>query len=201
MKRHGGLGGGLNLALRDLEIRGAGNMLGAEQSGHIASVGFGLYCQLLRRTVARLKGEKPPPLVDVELTLDFITLSPGVLGEDSSCIPYSYIEDDSLRMNFHRRIAAAVTVAEIRDLRGELAERFGPEPAEVKRMLRMAEMRILAAAAGVTRIEVKDDVARLYMRNGEPYLLKNGKLPRISGRNPDAKLTSLFRVLGGLTAK
>ena len=130
LKRHGGLGGGLNLALRDLEIRGAGNMLGAEQSGHIASVGFGLYCQLLRRTVARLKGEKPPPLVDVELTLDFITLSPGVLGDDSSCIPYSYIEDDSLRMNFHRRIAAAATVAEIRDLRGELAERFGPEPDE-----------------------------------------------------------------------
>ena len=79
--------------------------------------------------------------------------------------------------------------------------RFGPEPDEVKRMLRMAEMRILAAAASVTRIEVKDDVARIYLRSGEPYLLKNGKLPRISGKTPDAKLTSLFRVLGGLAAK
>ena len=198
LKRHGGLGGGLNLALRDLEIRGAGNMLGAEQSGHIASVGFGLYCQLLRRTVARLKGEKPPPLVDVELALDFITLSPGVLGEDSSCIPYAYIEDDSLRMNFHRRIAGAVTVAEVRELRSELAERFGPEPSEVKRMLRMAELRILAAAAGVNRIEVKEDVARLYLRDGQPYVYKNGKLPRISGRDADAKLTSLFRIVSAM---
>ena len=198
LQRHGGLGGGLNLALRDLEIRGAGNMLGAEQSGHIASVGFALYCQLLRRTVARLKGEKPPPLVDVELSLDFITLSPGIVGEDASCIPYSYIEDDSLRMNFHRRIAGAVTVAELRDLRGELAERFGPEPAEVKRMLRMAELRVLAAGAGVSRIEVQGDIARLFLRDGQPYVLRNGKLPRISGKTPDAKLTSLFRLASSI---
>ncbi|MBR4614620.1 MAG: hypothetical protein IKO55_03345, partial [Kiritimatiellae bacterium] len=63
VKRNSGLGAGFNLALRDLEIRGAGNLLGREQSGQIAAVGFGLYCQLLNRTIARLKGEKPPLLV------------------------------------------------------------------------------------------------------------------------------------------
>ena len=196
LQRHGGLGGGLNLALRDLEIRGAGNMLGAEQSGHIATVGFGLYCQLLRRTVARLKGEALPMLVDVGLDLDFIELSPGLTdGDGTSCLPYSYVEDEAIRMNFHRRIAESVSVSEIRGLRSELEDRFGPLPEAAKRMLRLAELRVSAALAGVTRVEVKADVARLYLRDGQPYVFKNGKLPRISGKSPDQKLTALFRIV------
>lgn len=202
LQRHGGLSGGLNLALRDLEIRGAGNILGAEQSGHIASVGFGLYCQLLRRTVARLKGEAVPLLVDVDLELDFISLSPGTVGSnDASCIPYDYIDDDALRMNFHRRIAEAVSVGEIRNLRAEMTERFGPIPDEAKRMLRMAELRILAALAGIHRIEAKDGVVRLFQRDGQPYMLKTGRFPRISGKDPDAMLTALFRVVSSIAQK
>ena len=77
LKRHAGLGAGFNIALRDLELRGAGNLLGSEQSGHIAAVGFSLYCQLLQRTIARLKGEEVPMLVDVTLNLDFLDFSPG----------------------------------------------------------------------------------------------------------------------------
>lgn len=198
LQRHGGLGGGLGLALRDLEIRGAGNILGAEQSGHIASVGFSLYCQLLKRTVMRLKGEEPPPLVDVDLSLDFITLSPNIEDGSASCIPYSYIDDESLRMRMHRRIAEASTVDEVRSLRSELDERFGRMPAETRRYLRLAEMRILAARSGVTRIDVKEGVARIYMRDGQPWILSNGRLPRISGKNTDAMLTSLFRVVSSI---
>ena len=198
LQRHGGLGGGLGLALRDLEIRGAGNILGAEQSGHIASVGFSLYCQLLKRTVMRLKGEEPPPLVDVDLSLDFITLSPSIEDGSASCIPYSYIDDESLRMRMHRRIAEASTVEEVRSLRGELDERFGRMPAETRRYLRLAEMRILAARSGVTRIDVKEGVARIYMRDGQPWILSNGRLPRLSGKNTDAMLTSLFRVVSSI---
>jgi transcription-repair coupling factor (superfamily II helicase) len=87
LQKHSGLGAGFNLALRDLEIRGAGNLLGATQSGHIAAIGFGLYCQLLRRTIARLKGEQPPLLVDVDLSLDFLDYSPIITSRrrDSGC--------------------------------------------------------------------------------------------------------------------
>ena len=201
LQRHGGLGGGLNLALRDLEIRGAGNILGAEQSGHIAAVGFGLYCQLLKRTIARLKGENPPLLIDVELHLDFLALSPdlGTAPSSATGIPYDYLDDERLRMNFHRRIAEASAVPEIRELRAELHERFGPPPDEVVRMLRMAELRILAATAGYARVDVKENVVRLQRRDGQPYLDKKGKLPRLSGKTPDALLTSLFRVLSSAT--
>ena len=203
LQRHGGLGGGLNLALRDLEIRGAGNILGAEQSGHIAAVGFGLYCQLLRRTIARLKGENPPLLIDVDLQLDFLSLSPDTEENPFSAtgIPYSYLDDERLRMNFHRRIAEAVSVQEIRELRAEMDERFGKPPIEVIRMLRMAELRILAAAAGYVHIHVKDKIVHLQKRNGQPYLDGKGKLPRISDKSPDAKLTALFRIVSAATKK
>jgi transcription-repair coupling factor (superfamily II helicase) len=118
IQRHGGLSGGLNLALRDLEIRGAGNMLGAEQSGHIAAIGFGLYCQLLKRTVARLKGEKPPKMVDVDLLLDFIEIGPNPDSDNDAAayIPQDYIDEETLRMNIHRRIAEASEISEIRNL-------------------------------------------------------------------------------------
>lgn len=196
LQRHGGLSGGLNLALRDLEIRGAGNILGAEQSGHIASVGFGLYCQLLKRTVARMKGEEPPPIVDTALDIDFITLSPNETDEEtSSCIPYRYIDDETLRMAFHRRIAEAGTVADIRSLRAEMEERFGAPPPETRRMLRMAELRILASAAGIKRIEVKDGAVRMVRRDGTQITAGRGILPKISGKNSDSKLASLFRLL------
>ena len=84
LKRHAGLGAGFGIAMRDLEIRGAGNLLGREQSGHIAAVGFQLYCQLLQRTVARLKGEHVPDVVDVTLNFDFLDFSPGSETKDSA---------------------------------------------------------------------------------------------------------------------
>ena len=197
IQRHGGLSGGLNLALRDLEIRGAGNMLGAEQSGHIASIGFGLYCQLLKRTVARLKGETPPQMVDVVLDLDFIEIAPGndMESDDAACLPHDYIDDDSLRMNIHRRIAEASEVAEIRELATELQERFGKLPKKALRLLRLAELRIVAAGRGFRRIEVKDGVIRPFDRGGTAVPGPDGRFKRLKGGNVDAKLTSLFRAI------
>ena len=75
IQRYTGLGSGFRLALRDLELRGAGNLLGAKQSGHISAVGFDLYCQLLKRTIAILQGKRPPPLMDVAVKIDFLDLS------------------------------------------------------------------------------------------------------------------------------
>ena len=199
IQRHGGLSGGLGLALRDLELRGAGNLLGAEQSGHIASIGFGLYCQLLKRTVARLRGEKPPELVDVDLILDFIEISPGAGAPegDAACLPYAYVDDESLRMGIHRRLAEATEVAEVRALSEELTERFGQQPPEARRLLRLAELRIVAARRGYRRIEVKEGVIRPFDRAGRAIPGPDGRFRRLKGGNVDARLTSLFRAVNG----
>ena len=158
LQKHSGLGAGFNLALRDLEIRGAGNLLGAAQSGHIAAIGFGLYCQLLRRTIARMKGEAPPLLVDVDLALDFLDFSPGAIDpESSACLPYAYVEDEAHRMILHRRIAEAVHVKEVRALHEELKDRYGKPPAAVLRLLRLAELRVQAAQKKIGRIETREN--------------------------------------------
>ena len=200
IQRHGGLGGGFNLAMRDLEIRGAGNLLGAAQSGHIAAIGFGLYCQLLKRTVARLKGEKPPMLVDVAVQIDGMDLSPSNGNPDSgAALPYSYVEEDSHRIEFHRRIAEASDVATIRAIRGELTDRFGKMPPEAVRMLRLAELRIVAARAGVRRIAVQGGKALIFGKSDrEPYM-PNGRIPRIKpDANVDKTISAIFKILGGM---
>jgi transcription-repair coupling factor (superfamily II helicase) len=196
LQKHSGLGAGFNLALRDLEIRGAGNLLGAAQSGHIAAIGFGLYCQLLRRTIARLKGEAPPLLVDVDLALDFLDFSPGTLDPGSSaCLPYGYVEDEAHRMILHRRIAEAVTVKEVRALRDELADRYGRLPGAVLRLLRITELRVLAAEKRIGRIETRENKVYIYRQRERSPLLTRNHLPILKGKDADARLTSVFHAL------
>ena len=196
VQKHSALGAGFGLALRDLEIRGAGNLLGAAQSGHIAAIGFGLYCQLLRRTVAHMKGEKPPVLVDVELRLDFIDLAPGAPDpESSACLPYQYVEDEPQRFVLHRRLAEAADAAEVRRLRAELTDRYGQPPPPVVRLLRLAELRIRAAGRGINRIEARDGRVWIFRaRSRDPQLVR-GNLPQLTGRTVDQKLAALFRLV------
>ncbi len=196
LRAHSGLGAGFSLALRDLEIRGSGSILGAAQSGHIAAIGFGLYCQLLKRTVARLKGETPPLLVDVDIQLDFIESSPGSDSpENAACLPYSYIDEDARRMAFHRRIAEASTVQEIRALRTELEDRFGRLPPAAVRLLRLAELRIAAAAHGIARIEVREGKVGLYRAHSRQPLLTGNRLPRLTVGGADKKISQLLKVV------
>src|SRR5690606_35092336 len=117
VKRYSSLGSGFKLAMRDLELRGAGNILGSEQSGHIATVGFDLYCQLLQRTVAKMKGERVRDIVDVDLDLDFIVLSPDRSdSSNAASIPSDYMEDETLRVRMYRRIAAVTRRTQIKEL-------------------------------------------------------------------------------------
>ncbi len=164
LKRHSGLGAGYNIALRDLEIRGSGNLLGVAQSGHIAAIGFGLYCQLLRRTVARLKGEAIPNLVDVELSFDFLDTSPGAVGPDAAAIPYDYIDDEAQRMNVYRRLAEAISSDELKTLENELADRYGPLPDAARRTFRLAHLRIHAAEKQLARIETRQGLLTFYAK-------------------------------------
>ncbi len=192
IRKHSGLSVGLNLAIRDMEIRGAGNILGAAQSGHISAVGFGLYCQLLKNSVARLKGEPPPIVVDTELRLDFINLAPESASSTRTApayIPYTYIEEESIRLAIYRRIAESTESIELSALKQEMQDRFGPLPAAVQRLLTVAEVRILAAIRGFQRVDVRNGKI-LLQRNGD-YLTHGARLPTLNASNADESLESL----------
>jgi transcription-repair coupling factor (superfamily II helicase) len=202
LQKHSGLGAGFNLALRDLEIRGAGNLLGATQSGHIAAIGFGLYCQLLRRTIARLKGEAPPLLVDVDLSLDFLDYSPGTIDtERSACIPYDYIEVEGHRMNIHRRLAEAISKEEVEALRVEIIDRYGKAPPPVFLLLRVTELRILAAQRSIGRIETRDNKIFIYPATSRTPITIHNRIPILKGRTSEEKLACILKTLKQVTTK
>jgi transcription-repair coupling factor (superfamily II helicase) len=135
------LGAGFRIALRDLEIRGAGNILGSEQSGHIQTVGYQMYCELLADAVRRLKKEPVEPIPTAVVDLGFGTY-----------IPKNYIPIDRHRMEVYRKIAVARVNEDLEQLEGELADVYGPAPTEVKLLLDLAELRIKASRLGIKSI-------------------------------------------------
>ncbi len=193
LKKHAGLGAGFNLSLRDLEIRGAGNLLGTEQSGHIVAIGFSLYCQLLQRTISRLKGDEVPRIVDVSLNIDFLDYSPGTKDGDSSgaCLPYDYVEEEAQRMDFHKRLAETNSISQVKKLHKELADRYGKLPVAASRLVKLAEFRILCAEQGIRRLDVRNGKAVFY-RDGEQDHAFTGK---VTGNTVDRKLASLAKLL------
>ena len=200
IKQYSGAGAGFRLAMRDLEIRGAGNMLGAEQSGHITAVGFGLYCQLLRRTIAVARGETPPPVVDAELILDFISLSPADAGgTHAALIPAGYIEDERLRVSMYRRIAEASYLREIKSLRHAFRDRFGPLPPECQRLLQLAELRIAASERKIQSVQVED--GRIMLKRDGEYIMQQGRFPRLKAGDPGERLSELLAHLRAARVK
>ncbi|MDR1736835.1 MAG: transcription-repair coupling factor [Oscillospiraceae bacterium] len=164
-------GSGFKLAMRDMEIRGAGNVLGAEQSGHMISVGYDMYLKLLEEAVIEEQGGKP---VMPECSADL----PVEAGIGSG-----YISHAGLRMDYYRRIAAVTEEEEARDMRDELIDRFGDLPAGVENLIRIARLRAEAAALGVTDISFKN--ARLLLKLQNPDFAKISMLcavPEYRGR-------------------
>jgi len=154
---------------------------------------------LLRRTVARLKGEKPPVLVDTDLRLDFIDLAPGAPDPArAACLPYPYVEEEPQRFQIHRRLAELADAGEVRKLRAELADRYGRLPPPAVRLLRLAELRILAAGRGLMRIETRGGRVWLFRGQLRDPLLVQGQLPTLAGRNADQQLAALFRLVEAL---
>ncbi len=140
------LGAGFKIAMRDLEIRGAGNLLGPEQSGHIAAVGYDMYCRLLEQAVRDLKAEPEP----VRANTVSIELGRG------GTIPRPYIPSDARRMEAYRRLATASTAAELESLAEDLSQAYGQPPTAVQRLLELAELRVLANTLGVRSVTLKE---------------------------------------------
>ena len=193
IKQYSSLGSGFKIAMRDLEIRGAGNILGAEQSGHITAIGFDLYCQLLKESIARQKGEKPKHRVLVTLKLDFLN---DETGESRARIPANYITDARLRIQAYRKIAQAVELTEVKALRHEFRDRFGKIPRELELLLQCAEVRIQASDAKVDTVETRED--RIMLSQRGVLFQVGGKFPRMTGPTPEEKLTEIRNVLESL---
>ncbi|MBN2447153.1 MAG: transcription-repair coupling factor, partial [Phycisphaerae bacterium] len=144
IEHYSDLGAGFQIAMRDLEIRGAGNILGPEQSGHIAAVGYEMYCQLLEQAVRRLRNEPQKAWTNVNLEL-------GV----KTSIPRAYVRAERQRMDVYRRLAACAEPRDIEVLAEDLRDAYGPVPDDVRTLLDLAEVRVLAARWGVRAIVLK----------------------------------------------
>ena len=138
------LGSGIKIAMRDLEIRGAGNLLGEAQSGHMAAVGYDLYCKMLNEAVKELKGEKEEDQFTTTMDLNL-----------DAFIPESYIKNEYQKLDIYKRIAAITTEEEMDDMTEELIDRFGDIPKKVQQLLHIAALKSLAHAAYVTAVEQK----------------------------------------------
>jgi transcription-repair coupling factor (superfamily II helicase) len=185
MKQYSALGSGFKIAMRDLEIRGAGNLLGAEQSGHITAVGFELYCQLLKQSVGSLKGEKVKHRVEVRVALDF-------LG-DTTNLPEQYITEPHHRIEIYRKLAQATDKTSLEALQRELRDRFGPPPPAVELLMAVGELKILASEKHVTSIEVDEDKLKL-TRQGD-FITLGGKFPRLIKKEAKSRLKEIKRLL------
>jgi transcription-repair coupling factor (superfamily II helicase) len=144
------LGAGFKLALRDLEIRGAGNLLGAEQHGHIAAVGFDLYTKLLEEAVRELKGEPAASGID-----------PTVTVEAEALLPEDYVPDVNQRLALYRRLGEVAGAEAVEEIRNEIADRFGPPPPSVDALFDVVGLKIRARALGIERLEAREGRARL----------------------------------------
>src|SRR5581483_5446092 len=163
IKQYSSLGAGFKIAMRDLEIRGAGNILGTQQSGHIIAIGFDLYCQLLKQAVAKLKGEKVRPRIEVFLRLDFAATNEAEFLHSidgrlaPAFLPANYIGEPQIRIQAYRKLAEVASQEQLDALRKTWRDRFGPLPKAVENLLAMTETKLSAAARKITRVEVRED--------------------------------------------
>jgi transcription-repair coupling factor (superfamily II helicase) len=179
IQQHTGTGAGMYVALKDLEIRGAGNLLGGEQSGHIAGVGFDLYVRMIGEAVTELRGDGPAerPEVRIELPVD-------------AHIPHDYVPGERLRLEAYTRIAAIDSVDDIAAVRDELADRYGPPPTPVLNLLAVARLRARARRAGLTDIAQQGNHVRF-----SPVELPESREVRVQRLYPRTLLKPTVRTM------
>ena len=216
IKQYSSLGAGFRIAMRDLEIRGAGSILGTAQSGHIITVGFDLYCQLLKQAVAQLKGQKPRLRLDVDVRLDFVVtneaefIAPPNVARPSGLrargaseahalpcipafIPVAYVSDPAMRIRSYREIAEITSREQLERLRRDWRDRFGAFPPAVDNLFVLVEIKFAAAESGVSRVEVRERKVML-TRHGD-FILVAGKFPRLVGSKIDQYLPEVVELI------
>ncbi len=205
LREYSHLGAGFQVALYDLEIRGAGNIVGYEQSGQIAALGFEMYAQLLRDTIRELQGEAVPEERPTQVTI----CTPTVLPDD-------YVSETPQRLGFYKRIAAARDPAALEEAAAELRERFGPLPEPARNLLRVARLRLAGEALGLERIDWRADTLELSARRGSTaapervvaIVARSGGQARLAGENrlawrwrsrdPEGRLAEALELLSAL---
>ncbi|HSY53010.1 MAG TPA: transcription-repair coupling factor [Opitutaceae bacterium] len=226
LRAHNQLGAGFRIAMRDLELRGAGNLLGAEQSGHIVGVGFELYCQLLRQSVARLKGESQAAAVRANVKLDFVFIGEAAAEttargrhEDSytalkdaelatgdavakiqARLPASYIAETRLRIDFYRRLALAETPAHLKQIESDLRDRFGKFGNEVRALLLVTEIRVRAEQKGLISVTTEGNRLKCLRGSGrrDDLVMVGTRFPRLTAPKPLLRLREIISFLNNL---
>jgi transcription-repair coupling factor (superfamily II helicase) len=171
------LGSGYRIAMRDLELRGAGSLLGDEQSGHVAAIGFELYCELLADAVSELQGAtgpRPRP-VRVDAQVD-------------AYVPPDYVSLEAVKIDLHRRLALAGDISEVRELQAEVADRFGPMPPAVENLFGIQEARLLAAELGADVVTFRGGKLTI-----SPIVLGSPEVRELKNRFPRALYTVASR--------
>ncbi len=200
IKEYTALGSGFKIAMKDLEIRGAGNLLGTKQSGHISQIGFELYCQLLRQSVDRLKGRKDAPRGETSFKADFICFSETAYAREDpklvlpAFLPAAWLEETKVRITAYREISEAGTLKAIDALEASWRDRFGRIPEAAARLLEITRIKALAAAEGIASVEISGQRLMLH-RNGDYILLEGRRFPRLQSANPRGKLTEAVTLL------
>ena len=225
IRQHNQLGAGFRIAMRDLELRGAGNLLGAEQSGHIVGIGFELYCQLLRQSVARLKGEKQAALVRASVKLDFVFVgesaetarttatdtfsalkqaerSEGEVDKIQARLPATYISESRLRIDFYRRLALVESPKQVKEIEAELRDRFGKFEEPVRALLLVTEIRSRAEQKGILSVETEGNRLKCLRHTGrhDDYIQLSNRFPRLTAPTPLARLKEVIIFLQNLPA-
>ncbi|MBX6768077.1 MAG: transcription-repair coupling factor, partial [Actinomadura rubrobrunea] len=180
LAQHTEAGAGMYVAMKDLEIRGAGNILGAEQSGHVAGVGFDLYVRMVGEAVRELKeggAVEEAPETKVELPVD-------------AHLPHEYVPGERLRLDAYRRIAAVTSDDEVAQVHEELRDRFGPPPEPVRNLLAVARFRVRARKAGLTEVALQGNFVKF-----APVELPDSKQVRLQRLYPKSVLKPAVRTL------
>ncbi|MFN4174753.1 MAG: TRCF domain-containing protein, partial [Parachlamydiaceae bacterium] len=177
-----GYGGGMKVAMRDLEIRGAGDILGYEQSGHVSSIGFHLYCKLLKRTIQTLQGKLPSVISDTKIDMPI-----------DARLPERYIPEISIRMEIYQRLGEALSTAEIDAIFAELKDRFGKLPREVEWLNRFTRIRVFASLNGFNLLKIERNILIAEQQKGDGVVIKKSvfKIPS----NPEEFEKRLIEIL------
>ena len=148
IREYSDLGSGFKIAMRDMEIRGVGTLLGQRQHGHMQAVGYNLYCKMLSEAVARMKGGQKPDLDDFETVADI---------QIDAFIPDSYIKNEALKLDIYRRIAAVENEEERSDMLEELIDRFGEPPKSVMNLLEITKVKSMARRLYIKEVKGRPD--------------------------------------------